>query len=204
MTNDVHNKTNYIAEKILIELRLQTHLYITQVKKRRLKMKRLIRKIYVKWLCLIGKAIDISSTSKYPAGYLSNFTPYNFTFRGIEFTSMESLLQGLKFEGVETQNSVFQRVGAKAKMRGKKRKWYINQTLYWQGAPMKRDSAEYRALLTEAFEALSQNKDFQNALLATGDKTLYHTMGKSDPTRTILTEEEFCEILTNVRTNIGK
>lgn len=167
-------------------------------------MKKLIRKIYVKWLCLTGKAIDISSTSKYPAGYLSNFTPYNFTFRGIEFTSMESLLQGLKFEGVETQNSVFQRVGARAKMRGKKRKWYLDQTLYWQGTPMKRDSAEYRSLVKEAFEALSQNIDFQKALLATGNKTLFHTMGKSDPTRTILTEEEFCEILTELRNNIQK
>lgn len=162
-------------------------------------MKRLIRKIYVKWLCLIGKAIDISSTSKYPAGYLSNFTPYNFTFRGFEFTSMESLLQGLKFEGVETQNSVFQRVGVKAKLRGKKRKWYLDQTLYWQGTPMKRDSTEYRSLAKEAFEALSQNADFQKALLATDNKTLYHPMGKSDPTRTILTEEEFCEILTGIR-----
>lgn len=167
-------------------------------------MKKIIRKIYVKWLCLIGKAIDISSTSKYPSGYLSNFTPYTFTFRGIEFTSMESLFQGLKFEGVETQNSVFQRVGVKAKLRGKKRKWYLNQTLYWQGVPMKRNSAEYRAIVEEAYEALSQNKDFQKALLATGEKTLYHTMGKSDPTRTILTEEEFCEILTNVRTALKK
>ena len=162
-------------------------------------MKRLIRKIYVKWLCLIGKAIDISSTSKFPAGYLSNFTPYTFTFRGIEFTLMESLLQGLKFEGVETQNSVFQRVGVKAKLRGKKRKWYLDQRLYWQGIPMKRDSTEYQSLVKEAFEALSQNTNFQKALLATGDKTLYHTMGKTDQTRTILTEEEFCEILTDIR-----
>lgn len=150
----------------------------------------------------IRKAIDISSTSKFPAGDLSNFTPYTFTFRGINFTSMESLLQGLKFEGIETQNSVFQMVGIKAKLRGKKRKWYLNQTLYWQGVPMKRDSAEYRAFLEEAFEALSQNKDFQKALLATGDKALYHTMGKSDSTRTILTEEEFCEILTKVRNKL--
>lgn len=162
-------------------------------------MKKLIRKIYVKWLCWTGKAIDISSTSKYPAGVLSNFTPYTFTFRGIEFTSMESLLQGLKFEGVETQNAVFQKVGVKAKLRGKKRKWYLDQTLYWQGTPLKRDSVEYRVLVEEAFDALSQNTDFQKALLATGNKTLYHTMGKSDPTRTILTEEEFCEMLTKVR-----
>lgn len=37
MTNDDHNKTNYIVEKILIELRLQTHLYITQVRKKEIK-----------------------------------------------------------------------------------------------------------------------------------------------------------------------
>lgn len=165
-------------------------------------MKRLIRKIYVKWLCLIGKAIDISSISKFPAAYLSNFTPYTFTFRGIEFTSMESLLQGLKFEGVETQNSVFQRVGIKAKLRGKKRKWYLDQTLYWQGTPMKRDSEEYKNIVHEAFYALAENIDFQQTLLATGNKRLYHTMGKSDPTRTILTEEEFCGILTEVRTSL--
>ena len=166
-------------------------------------MKKIIRKIYVKWLCLIGKAIDISSTSEYPAGNLSNFTSYTFTFRGIDFTSMESLLQGLKFKSVETQNSVFQRVGAKAKLRGKKRKWYLDQTLYWQGTPRKRDSAEYQTLVREAFEALSQNKDFQKALLATGNKTLFHTMGKSDPTTTILTKKEFCEILTEVRNKLN-
>ena len=165
-------------------------------------MKRLIRKIYVKWLCLIGKAIDISSTSKFPAGYLSNFTPYKFTFCGFVFPSMVSPLQGLKFEGVETQNSVFQRVGVKAKLRGKKRKWYLDQTLYWQGTPMKRDSEEYKNIVREAFYALAENIDFQQTLLATGDKRLYHTMGKSDPTRTILTEEEFCGILTEVRTSL--
>ena len=157
-------------------------------------MRKIIQKIYVKGLCLIGKAIDISSTSKFPAGYLSNFTPYSFTFREIEFISMEGLLQGLKFKDVEKQNKIFKLVGVRAKNKGKKGKWYLNQTLYWQGTPMKRDSEEYRTLVTEAFEALSQNTDFQKALMATGNKTLYHTMGKSDPTKTILTEKEFCEM----------
>lgn len=162
------------------------------------------RQIYVRWLCMTGKAVDISSDGSYPGDVLSNFTPYTFTFRGIEFTSMESLLQGLKFEGVETQNSVFQRVGVKAKLRGKKRKWYLDQTLYWQGVPMKRDSEDYKNIVREAFYALAENIDFQKALLATGDKTLYHTMGKSDPTRTILTEDEFCSILTEVRTALKR
>ena len=162
-------------------------------------IKKTMIKFYVRWLCMIGKAVDISSDGRYPGAMLSNFTPYEFTFRGKRFLSMESLLQGLKFETVETQNGVFERVGVKAKLRGKKRKWYLDQRLYWQGIPMKRDSTEYQSLVKEAFEALSQNKDFQKALLATGDKTLYHTMGKTDPTRTILTEEEFCEILTDIR-----
>lgn len=162
----------------------------------------MIRKIYVRILCLMGIAIDISSDGRYPGALLSNFTPYEFTFRGIKFVSMESLLQGLKFEGVETQNAVFQRVGVKAKLRGKKRKWYLDQTLYWQDSPMKRNSAEYIGTVKEAFYALAENVDFQQALLATGKKRLYHTMGKSDPTRTILTEKEFCDILTEIRNKI--
>ena len=165
-------------------------------------IKKTIRKLYVKWLCLIGKAIDISSDGRYPGAMLSNFTPYEFTFRGKRFLSMESLLQGLKFETVETQNGVFERVGVKAKLRGKKRKWYLDQTLYWQGTPIKRVSEEYKNIVREAFYALAENIDFQQTLLATGDKRLYHTMGKSDPTRTILTEEEFCDILTEVRTSL--
>lgn len=162
-------------------------------------IKKALRILYVRWLCIIGKAVDISSDGRYPGAMLSNFTPYEFTFRGKRFLSMESLLQGLKFETVETQNGVFERVGVKAKLRGKKRKWYLNQTLYWQGTPMKRDSEEYKNIVCEAFYALAENIDFQKTLLATGNKRLYHTMGKSDPTRTILTEDEFCEILTNLR-----
>ena len=162
-------------------------------------IKKTIIKFYVRWLCMIGKAVDISSDGRYPGAMLSNFTPYEFTFRGKRFLSMESLLQGLKFATVETQNGVFERVGVKAKLRGKKRKWYLDQTLYWQGTPMKRDSEEYKNIVCEAFYALAENIDFQKTLLATGNKHLYHTMGKSDPTRTILTEDEFCEILTNLR-----
>ena len=67
---------------------------------------------------------------------------------------------------------------------------------------MRRDSEEYKNIVREAFYALAENIDFQQTLLATGDKRLYHTMGKAAPTRTILTEEEFCGILTEVRTSL--
>lgn len=147
-------------------------------------------------------AVDISSKSGYPAGMLSNFTPYTFTFRGREFCSIESLLQGLKFETPEKQDKIFKLVGKDAKRKGKECKWYLDQTLYWQGTRMKRDSAEYMAFVKEAFDALSENKDFQKTLLSTGNKTLCHTIGESDPTRTVLTEKEFCDILTDIRTRL--
>lgn len=166
------------------------------------RFKKAIRALYVKWLCMIDKAVDISSDGRYPGAMLSNFAQYEFTFRGKRFLSMESLSQGLNFETAETQNGVFERVGVKAKLRGKKRKWYLNQTLYWQGTPMKRDSEEYKNIVREAFYALAENIDFQQSLLATDSKRLYHTMGKSDPTRTILTEEELCGILTEVRISL--
>lgn len=165
-------------------------------------LKKRLRQIYVKWLVWRGKAVDIGSYGAYPAGVLSNFTPYTFSFRGTDFVSMEALLQGLKFEGVEKQAKIFKLVGVQAKFKGKKRKWYLDQRLYWQGRSMMRGSEEYKSLVKEAFEALAQNEDFQKALLATGDKRLYHTMGKSDPTKTILTEEEFCSILTKTRTRL--
>ena len=155
-------------------------------------IKKRLRRIYIKWLVWSGKAVDIGSNGAYPACELSNFTPYSFV-------SMEALLQGLKFEGIEKQNKIFKLVGIQAKFKGKKRKWYLDQRLYWQGKPMMRDSEEYQSIVEEAFNALAQNNDFQRALLATGNRRLYHSIGKNDPTKTILTEEEFCSILTKIR-----
>ena len=162
----------------------------------------MFRKLHVKWLVWRGKAIDIGSDGEYPGGMLSNFTPYEFTFRGFRCASMEGLLQGLKFEGAEKQARIFQLVGKEAKFKGKKRKWWLDQTLYWQGHKMTRQSKEFMALVKEAVDALATNREFQKTLLATGNKRLFHTMGKSDPTKTILTEEEFCNILTEVRSKL--
>lgn len=165
-------------------------------------MRDLFRRLYIKWLVWRGKAVDIGSNGDYPGAMLSNFTPYEFTFRGFKCASMEGFLQGLKFEGAEKQTEIFQMVGKKAKFKGKKRKWWLDQKLYWQGRPMDRQSDEFKAIVREAFDALSTNEDFQKALLAMGNKRLFHSMGKSDPTKTILTEEEFCAILTEIRTRL--
>jgi hypothetical protein len=47
-----------------------------------------------------------------------------------------------------------------------------------------------------------QNIGARTALLATGELELRHSIGKSDATRTILTEDEFTERLTRIRKSL--
>ena len=149
--------------------------------------------------------MDIGSGHGYPAAALSNFSPHPFIFRGIPVASMEGLLQSLKFSNPEMQKHVMTLVGRAAKFKGKKKKWWKEQVLWWQGVPMERDSAEYQAFLDEAFEAMfTQNESARNALLASGDAVLQHSMGKSDRKQTVLTTSEFCGRLMRIRAQLRK
>jgi predicted NAD-dependent protein-ADP-ribosyltransferase YbiA (DUF1768 family) len=144
--------------------------------------------------------MDIGSSKGWPAAALSNFSPHPFVFRGIQVASMEGLLQSLKFENPDMQKQVMTLVGRAAKFKGKKRKWWRTQTLFWQGTPMDRHSDEYQALLDEAFTAMfTGNDSARRALLATGDAVLTHSIGKSNPRETVLTEREFCSRLMRIR-----
>ena len=72
--------------------------------------------------------------------------------------------------------------------------------MYWKGESIDRHSTQFLELVRRAFRAMfEQSPRFRDALLATGHKKLYHTMGKSDPRQTILTEREFCDLLTELR-----
>ena len=112
---------------------------------------------------------------------------------------MEGFLQSLKFENPDMQAQVCTLVGKKAKFKGKKKKWWRNQTLYWRGKPIKRDSIEYQELLDRAFNALSENASFRRALLTTNNATLTHSISKNKITETVLTRQEFCQRLTKIR-----
>ena len=113
---------------------------------------------------------------------LSNFEPHEFQFRGVRCGSMEGLLQSLKFPIPDKQVR------------------YLDHTLYWQGKAMCRFGEEYQALVREAYYAMaSQSEKFRSAIMRTGDQPLCHSIGKSDPRYTILTESEFVETLKAVR-----
>lgn len=146
--------------------------------------------------------MDIGSGTGYPSSSLSNFSPHPFEIDGVKCASMEGFLQSLKYSNPEMQVHVCTLVGKQAKFKGKKKAWYRTQTLYWQGEEIDRHSERYQELLDKAFYELSKNNKFKNALLATGNATLTHSMGKKDPSRTILTIKEFCSRLTKLRNGL--
>lgn len=147
--------------------------------------------------------MDIGSGNGYPCAALSNFAPHPFIIDGVECNSMEGFLQSLKFESVDMQKYVCTLVGKAAKFKGKNKKWWKTQTLYWLGHPIARQSDEYQKLLDKAYNALNENTGFRKALEATNGCVLTHSMGKTDKTKTVLTQSEFCSRLIKLR-DIGR
>lgn len=144
--------------------------------------------------------MDIGSTNGYPSAALSNFAPHPFIFDGVEIASMEGFLQSLKFKNSEMQKHVCTLVGRAAKFKGKDKKWYKEQKLYWQDQEFKRDSKEYQILLNRAYNALyQQNEGFRKALEASKPGILTHSIGKTKENETVLTQSEFCGRLMKLR-----
>lgn len=145
--------------------------------------------------------IDISSKSD--TSKLSNFEPYAFELDGVQVASMEGFLQSLKFKNFNLQISVCQLVGKSAKWYGRKQNWRDSQILWWRWLPYGRESIAYANLLTRVYLHLArQNRDFRNSLAVTGSLVLTHSIGKSDPKETVITENEFCNILYKLRNDI--
>ena len=140
----------------------------------------------------MAECIDIYSKGEYPANILSNFAPNRFTFDGVACASMEGFLQSLKYRNPKKQISVCGLTGKDAKKAGtRKFLWKITGNLYWKGKRYKRRSEAFEALRLAAYRALLENVTFRAALKCAKGKRLTHSMGKHDPRRTVLTEEEF-------------
>ena len=148
--------------------------------------------------------MDIGSRGSYPSNSLSNFSAHGFVIDGVVCNSMEGFLQSLKFSNVDVQEQVCTLVGVKAKYRGKPKKWWTTQTLWWRGKEIDRHSDEYSDLISRAYDALSENSSFQRAILSTQNAVFTHSMGKNDASHTILTEREFCRNLHRVRDNLNR
>lgn len=143
--------------------------------------------------------LDIGSTGAYPGCDLSNFAAHEFDFDGVHCASMEGFLQSLKFPDPETQVQVCAMTGIRAQRTGRTQDWTKHQKLYWKGKYYLRRSDEYQRLLDRAYAALYTNKDFRDALAATGNDTLTHTVGRSREGDTVLTIREFIHRLNVLR-----
>lgn len=148
--------------------------------------------------------MNIGSGNGYPATALSNFSPHEFIFDGVYCSSMEGVLQAFKFDKIHIQEYVCTLVGLAAKKRGQSRNkaWKTKQVLWWKGKEYPRQGDEYKELLTRAYDALFQNKSFQKALKSTNNAILKHSIGKSNPRETVLTETEFIYHLNRLRNKL--
>ena len=144
--------------------------------------------------------MNIGSNNKYPANALSNFAGHRFIIDNIQCNSMEGFLQSLKFKNPEMQKYVCSLIGLKAKFKGKRKKWWKTQTLYWKGKGINRHSSEYQELINKAYKCMfNQSVSFRNALKASRKAVFTHSIGKRDTNRTILTEREFCSRLRTLK-----
>lgn len=79
--------------------------------------------------------------------------------------------------------------------------WKNEQNVFWKGHIYNRHGNQSQFLVRRAYRAMMKQcpKLFHDALKATGTKRIFHTIGNPNPHKTILTEKEFCDILTELR-----
>ena len=66
-----------------------------------------------------------------------------------------------KYKNIKKQQKICTLSGKEAKKKGKyKFLWKLTNNIHWQGKKIKRTSAEYKKLIQNAYEALSQNQEF--------------------------------------------
>lgn len=145
--------------------------------------------------------IDIKFKSDSPINVLSNLYDDKFTCFDTEFASVESFLQGLKFKNINKQAEIFKMSGKQAKKVGKHHNfWKVTGNLYFKGKKINRYSKEYCEMLSEIYYSrYEQSKEFQKALLDTELKTLTHSIGKTSQKQTVLTVDEYLNVLNFLR-----
>lgn len=151
-----------------------------------------------------NKTIDILARGVWPANVLSNLNREETTFYvdGVPCHSIEGFMQALKMPDAHMQKQSCLRSGAGCRHLGQRfsKVWQATQTLYWLDVAYPRDSEEYQLLVRKAFLARFEHSErYREALRASKGYTLLHTCGNDDPTRTVLTTQEFLTILNELR-----
>ena len=148
--------------------------------------------------------LDIRSNGLYPSNVLSNLCSNGFRFEGMVCGSMEGFLQSLKQKDRDKQRQICSMKGGNARKHSVT-SWQTDQIVWWKGVAIDRQSEEYQKLLRRAYQTMfDQSERFRAALMQTRGITLTHSSGEKSPYKTILTEQEFCQILMDMRDNYDK
>lgn len=143
--------------------------------------------------------VDIHSKGKYPANALSNFAPHSFSLDGVSIACMEAFLQSMKAPDTQEQARVCQMQAKDAKAYGDAHPWQSTGRLQWRGVSFSRYGREYQALLRRAYDAMLENEKFRQALIASGRRPLWHSIGKLWRRKTCLTTWELLRLLYRAR-----
>lgn len=147
----------------------------------------------------VTNTLDIRSDGLYPSNVLSNLCSNGFRFEGMVCGSMEGFLQSLKYKDGDKQRQICSMKGGNARKRSVT-SWQTDQIVWWKGYAIDRQGEEFQQLVRHAYQAMfGQSQRFRDALMQTRGMTLIHSMGEMNPYRTILTSQEFCSILTDIR-----
>lgn len=148
---------------------------------------------------LVTNTMDIRSDGLYPSNVLSNLCSNGFRFEGMVCGSMEGFLQSLKYKDRDKQRQICSMKGGNARKRSIT-SWQTDQIVWWKEYAIDRQGEEFQQLLRRAYQAMfDQSQRFRDALMQTRGMTLVHSIGEMNPYKTILTSQEFCGILTEIR-----
>lgn len=151
-----------------------------------------------------SNTLDIRSNGLYPSNVLSNLCSNGFRLDGMICGSMEGFLQSLKQKELNKQRQICSMKGGNARKKSVT-SWQTDQIIWWKGEPIDRQSDEYQTLLRRAYQAMfDQSERFRAALMSTRGITLIHSSGETSPYKTIITEDEFCNILMEMRDNYDR
>lgn len=154
---------------------------------------------------IIIKEKDINPEGRHPEDILSRLCNNDFCYDGIQCGCMEAFLQSLRYQNPEIQRQVCVMSASELGYRLEEYPtidWRENQTLWWKGKPIKRDSRKYRRLIYEAHADMFRwSYRFRSVLMQTAEKKLTFDSGNHNPWECLLTDKEFCKILTRLRSN---
>lgn len=143
--------------------------------------------------------LDIRSNGLYPSNVLSNMCDNAFVIDGVQCGSMEGFLQSLKCQDTVRQRLICGMKGGLARKHSTS-SWQKDQTVWWNGQAIDRQGEDFQRLVRRAYRAMfEQSRQFRDALMQTRGIMLVHTSGTCDPHKTILTPDELCGILMEMR-----